>query len=184
MTMSDDLFRREALEFWSRQRGPGAVLRVAASWVRWLYWIGLALVVVGLALAFFARIDQTISGPALVNPQKRTFVAVLPAVASLDLQGSQPLRLEVDGPSGRQYVAARPLRVEAANDAEIHRAGFGSFPQPAILMTGVLAPDVADQVQTPSSPHLTGRAVVVVGSKQAFTVFLHGFKGAPEGGNS
>ena len=182
--MPADLFRREALEYWSRQRGPGAVLRVSAPWVRWLYWIVLALMVAGLALAFFARIDQSTSGPALVNPQNRTFVAVLPAVAGSELQGGRPLHLEVDGPSGRQDLAARALRVEAADDAEVHRAGFSSFPQPAILVSGVVAPGVADLAGTPSSPRLTGRAVIVLSSKRAFSVFLHGFEGTPGGGNS
>ena len=180
--MPTELFRREALDYWSRQRGPGAVLRVTSPWVRWLYWIVLALVVVSLVLTFFTRIDQSTSGPALVNPQERTFVAVLPAIAGSDLHGGRPLRLEVDGPSGWQDLSARIVRAEAANDADLQRAGFGSFPQPAILITGVL--DVTDLAGTPPPSRLTGRAVIVLGSKPVFSVLLHGFQGDPEGGNS
>ncbi len=184
MTQSTDLFRREALEYWSRQRGPGAVLRVGAPWVRWLYWIVLALVAAGVALTFFVRIDQTASGPALVDPQNRTFVAVLPAAAGAEMQGGRPLPLQVDGPAGRQDVAAAALHVEAADDADVRRAGFSSFPQPAVLVTGVLTPEGAALAESPSSARLTGRAVVVLGSEQAFSVFMRGFQGAPEGENS
>lgn len=180
--MAADLFRQEALEYWSRQRGPGAVLRVAAPWVRWLYWIVLLLVVAGVVLAFFARIEQSISGPVLVHPQTRTFVAVLPAVANPDLQGDRSLRLELDGPSGRRDVAAWALHAEPASDAITRQAGVGPFPQPATLVTGVLAADVANPSRTP--PILRGRAVVVLGSQRVFSIFLHGFNGVSEQGNS
>jgi hypothetical protein len=178
MRTPPDLFRREALEFWSRQRGPVGVLRVTASWVRWLYWTLLALVAAGLTLTYFAPIEQTISGPALVDPQQRTFVAVLPALAGSELRGERPLRLEVRGPAGWQDVAPSTLHAEAAEDTDVQRAGFNSFPRPAILVTGVLAPDPVLMVK-PSSARLTGRAVVVLGSGRAFFVLLHGFEGAP-----
>jgi hypothetical protein len=182
--MTADLFRREALEFRSRQQGPGAVLRATAAWVRWLYWIVLVLLVAGLALMFFVRMDRSTSGPALVNPQTRTFVAVLPAVANSDLQSGHPLQLEVVGRSRRLAVAAWTLHTEEANDAQVHRAGFGSFPQPAILVSGALASDGAEPAATPTSPRLTGRAVVVLSSKPVFSLFLHGFGGASGEGNS
>jgi hypothetical protein len=181
MNAPSDLFRREALEFWSRQRGPDGVLRVASPWVRWLYWAVLALVAAGLAVTFLAPIEQTTSGPAFVDPQERTFVAVLPAEVA-DVQDGRPLRLDVDGPGGWQDVAATARHVEAVEDADVERIGFTSFPRPALLVTGVLAPD-AVPVPEASSAQLTGRAVVVLGSKPAFSVFLHGFGGASEGGD-
>jgi hypothetical protein len=183
MTQSTDLFRREALEYWSRQRGPGAVLRIGVPWVPWLYWIVLALVAAGLALTLVVRIDRTTSGPVLVDPQERTFVAVLPAAAGLGLERGRPLRLELDGPTGREAVAASALRAGAADDAAIRRAGFSSFPQPAVLVTGVLTPDAGALAET-VSPRVAGRAVVVLGSEQAFSLFLRGFQGAQEGENS
>jgi hypothetical protein len=182
MTMSTNLFRREALEYWSRQRGPDAVLRVETPWVRWLYWMVLGLLIAGLALAFLLRIEQTTSGPATIDPQQRTFVAVLPAASSSDLHRGRPLRLEVDAPEGRQTVAASVLQVRAAEVADVRRAGFETFPQPAVLVTGVLAPDAAAPAGTPSSSDLTGRAVVRLGSKQAFSAFVEGFDEA-QGGN-
>ena len=178
-TTPTDLFRREALEYWSRQRGAGAELRVGAPWVPWLYWFVLALVAVGLALTFFTRIEQTTSGPALVDPQKGTFVAVLPAAAASELRDGRPVGIEVNGPTGSQDVVASAGHVEAAAVAEIRRAGFTSFPEPGVLVTGVL-PGAADLGGT-SSPGLSGRAVVELGSQRALPLFLNGVRGAPEG---
>jgi len=181
MTTSADLFRREALEYWSRQQGPSGVLQLRAPWVRWLYWVVLALVAAGLALTLLLRIEQTTSGPALVDPQERTFVAVLPAAAGSDLPGGRAVRLEVDGARGGQSVAAAVLQVQAAENADVERAGFlGSFPSPAVLVTGVLSPntaalDAAAPAGTAPSPGLTGRAVVQLASKRASSVLLEGF---------
>ena len=87
-----------------------------------------------------------------------------------------------DGPSGRRDIAAMAVRIESADSAEVQRAGFGSFPQPAILVTGVHAPDLADPAATPPAP-LTGRAVAVLDSQPVITVVLDGFHGVPEGGD-
>ncbi|MGR6967852.1 hypothetical protein ACU610_25660 [Geodermatophilus sp. URMC 61] len=177
MTMSADLFRREALEYRSRPRQPGAVLQVGAPWVRWLYWVVLALVAVGLALAFTVRVELTASGPALVDPQARTFVAVLPAVAGTEPQDGHPLRLDVAGQAGWGDVPATVTHVQAADEADIRRVGFSSFPQPAVLVTGVLRPGGGATPATPSA-RLTGRAVVVLGSERAFSLVLQEFRGA------
>jgi len=93
--MPADLFRREALEYRIRQRGPGPVLRIGTPWVRWLYWLVLALAAAGLTLSLVVPVERTASGPALIDPREGTFVAVLPAVAGSDLPGDRPLRLEV-----------------------------------------------------------------------------------------
>ena len=178
--MPTDLFRREALDYWTRQHGPGSLLRAGVPWVRWLYWTGLALVAVGLALLFLVHIDETTTGPALIDPQQQTFVAALPAAAS-DLQQGRPLRLEVNTPTGAQSVAATVQHVDAAQDADVERAGFSSFPSPAVLVTGVLAPRTTDQPGAPSSPRMHARAVVALGSQQAFSLFVHGFDGASAG---
>jgi hypothetical protein len=177
MTMPTDLFRREALDYWTRQHGPGSLLRAGAPWVRWLYWAVLALVAAGLALIFLVRIDQTTTGPALVDPQHQTFVAALPAAAGSDLAQGRPLRLEVDTPTGARSVAATAQRVDAAEDADVERAGFSSFPSPAVLVRGVLAPGTTGPPREPSSPRLRGRAVVALGSQQAFSLFVRGFDG-------
>jgi hypothetical protein len=182
MTMSTELFRPEALEHHLRPPESGGVLQVGAPWVRWLYWLVLATVGVGLVLSLVVRVDRTTSGPALVDPQQGTFVAVLPAAASAEVRDDHPLRLELDGP-GKRTAAASVAEVRAAEDAAVRRAGFRSFPRPVVLVTGVLEPDAAALVATGSSPRLTGRAVVVVGSEQAFSLLLGGFDDVSEGGN-
>ncbi len=182
--MPSDLFRQEALEFWTRQRGPGSVLRVAPAWVRWLYWIVLALMIAGLALAFSARFDESISGPALINTQERVFAAVLPESVNSGLPSGRPLRLEVDGLSGRRRIAARALHVQVAAEADVERAGFHSFPQPAMLVTGVLNADAADLTVLPAAPRLPGRAVVVLRSERVLSVLLRGLEATWKGGDS
>ncbi|SNR34618.1 hypothetical protein [Blastococcus mobilis] len=180
MTTSGDLFRREALEYRTRPQGSDGVVRVGAPWVRWLYWVVLVLVVAGLALAAVTRVERTASGPALVDLQAGTFTAVLPAAGGSELRDGRPVRLEVDGPAGRQDIAASVSHIEAADDADVRRAGFDSASQPAVLVTGVLARDAGASAETPSS-RMTGRAVVELGSQRALPLFLQGFGGAPEG---
>jgi hypothetical protein len=175
VTMPADLFRREALEYSSRQHGPGAVLRVGAPWLRWLYWVVVVLAVAGVALSFVAPIERTTSGPALLDSQGRTFVAALPADAGSDLSTGRSVRLQVDGPTGRQDVQASVRDARAAEDADVRQAGFSSFPQPAVLVTGVLDPDTPALTGTP--PRLTGRAVVLLGSTPAASLFFQGFEG-------
>jgi hypothetical protein len=177
MTMPAELFRREALEYSSHQRGPGAVLRIGTPWIRWLYWVVLALVAAGVALTFVVPIERTTSGPALLDPQDRTFVAALPADAGSDLSTGRPVRLEVDGPAGRQDVTASVLQARPAENADARRAGFSTFPQPAVLVTGVLTPDAVVPTGSSPSPRLPGRAVVLLGSTRAASLFLQGFQG-------
>jgi hypothetical protein len=134
----------------------------------------LALVAAGVALTFVVPIDRTTSGPALLDPQGRTFVAALPADAGSDLSTGRPVRLQVDGPAGRQDVAASVLQARPAENADVRRAGLGTFPQPAVLVTGVLTPDA---VVPTGSPPLPGRAVVLLGSTRTADLFLQGFEG-------
>jgi hypothetical protein len=173
MTERPSLFRQEALE--ARAGGPrGGVLRIDPPWTRWFYWIVLSLVVAGVVVAATARTSETTSGPALINVPERTFVALVPDAAYPDLQPGQLVRLHVDGPEPRA-LAARVSRAEAADQAGIRRAGFAASSQPAVLVTGVLAPD-ADVASLPSSPH-EGRAVVVLRSQTILNLFLRQLRG-------
>jgi hypothetical protein len=150
---------------------------MGTPWIRWLYWVVLALVVAGVALAFVVPIERTTSGPALLDPQDRTFVAALPADAGSDLSTGRPVRLEVDGPAGRQDVTASVLQARPAENADARRAGFSTFPEPSVLVTGVLTPDAVVPTGSSPSPRLPGRAVVLLGSTRAASLFLQGFQG-------
>jgi hypothetical protein len=182
MTERPPLFRQEALEFQAGQP-RGGVLRIDPPWTRWSYWIVLAFVVAGVVAAATARTSETTSGPALIDAQERTFVALVPDAASPDLQPGQLVRLQVDGAEGRP-LAARTLKAEVADQAGVRRAGFAPPSQPAMLVTGVLAPD-AEVASLRSSPRRAGRAVVVLRSQSIFDLFLRQLRGTlGRGGDS
>jgi hypothetical protein len=182
MTERPPLFRQEALEFQTGQP-QGGVLRIDPRWAKWAYWIVLALVVAGVAVIWTVRTTETTSGPAQINVQERTFVALVPDAASPDLQPGQLVRLQVDGHGGRS-IDARALRAEVADQASLRRAGFASSSQPAMLVTGVLAPN-ADVASLPSAPRQEGRAVVVLRSQRILELFLRQVRGTlGRGGDS
>jgi hypothetical protein len=145
-----------------------------------LYWIVLGLVVAGVVVTATARTSETTSGPARINMYERTFVALVPDAASADLQRGQLVRLQVDGREGRP-LAARVFRAEVADQAGVRRAGFASSSQPAILVTGVLAPH-GGVASLPSSPRHEGRAVVVLRSQRVLNLFLRQLRGMLGGG--
>jgi hypothetical protein len=183
MTERPSLFRQEALEFHAGGPREDSVLRIDPPWTRWLYWIVLALVAAGVVLTATARASETTSGPALINVPERTFVALVPGAAAPDLRPGQLVRLQPDGRQ-RRPLAARVLTAEVADQAGVRRAGFASSSQPAMLITGVLAPD-ADVASLPSSPRHQGQAVVVLRSQRILHLFLRQLRGTlGRGGDS
>ena len=182
MTERPSLFRQEALEFRVARPGEGGPLRIDPPWTRWLYWIVLALLVAGAVVTATARTSETTSGPALINVQQRSFVALVPDAASPDLKRGQLVRIQVDGSEGWP-LAARVLRAQVADQAGVRRAGFGSSSQPGTLVTGVLAPG-ADVASLPSPPRHEGRAVVVLRSQSMLDLFLRQLRGTLGGGGN
>jgi hypothetical protein len=143
----------------------------------------LALLVAGVIVTATARTSETTSGPALIDVQGRTFVALVPGAAFPELQPGQTVRLDVQGLEGPP-LAARALKAEVADQAAIRRAGFPSSSQPAVLVTGVLGPH-ADVAALPSSPRHEGRAVVVLRSQRILDLFLRQLQGTlGKGGES
>jgi hypothetical protein len=171
MTERPSLFRREALEFQASQP-QGGVLRIDPRWTRWTYWLVLALLVAGVIVTATAHTSETTSGPALIDVQERTFVALVPGAASPDLQPGQTVRLDVQGLEGPP-LAARALKAEIADQAAIRRAGFPSSSQPAVLVTGVLGP----HADMGASPRHEGRAVVVLRSQRILDLVLRQLQG-------
>ena len=174
MTERPSLFRREALEFQASQP-QGGVLRIDPRWTRWTYWLVLALLAAGVIVTATAHTSETTSGPALIDMQERTFVAIVPGAASPDLQPGQTVRLDVQGLEGPP-LAARALKAEVADQAAIRQAGFPSPSQPAVLVTGVLGPH-ADTASLPSSPRPEGRAVVILRTQTILELFLRQLQG-------
>lgn len=178
MTERPSLFRQEALEFQVARPGEGGPLRIETPWTRWLYWIVLALLVAGVVVTATARTSETTSGPALINVQERTFVALVPDAASPDLRRGQVVHLQVDG----RELTALVLRDEVADSGGVRRAGFISSSQPGTLVIGTIAPDV-NAASLQESPRHEGRAVVVLRSQSMLNLFLVQLRGAL-GGNS
>ena len=182
MTERSGLFRQEALEFQASQP-QGGVLRIDPRWTRWTYWLVLALLVAGMIVTATAHTSETTSGPALIDLQERTFVALVPGAASPDLQPGQTVRLDVQGRKGPP-LAARLLKAEVADQAAIRRAGFPSSSQPAVLVTGVLGLH-ADVGALASPPRHGGRAVVVLRSQRILDLLLRQLRGTlGKGGDS
>jgi hypothetical protein len=169
------LFRQEALEFHAGQQRPDGVLRVDAPWTRWTYWLVLALLVAGGIVTATAHTSETTSGPALIDVHEGTFVALVPDAASSDLQPGQTVHLDVQGQVGPP-LAARALDAEVAGQAAIRRAGFASSAQPAVLVTGVLAPH-PDVASLPWSRQQKGGAVVVLRTERVLDLFLRQLRG-------
>lgn len=177
MTERPSLFRQEAVEFHADHARPGGILRIDPRWTAWMYWTVLALVVAGAVVIVTARTSETTTGPALVNVQERTFVALVPDAASPDLRRGQLVRLYVDGPADRP-LAARVLRAGVADQAAVRRAGFARPSQASLLVTGMLASDA----DVGSVPQHEGRAVVVLRSERMLDVFLQQLSGMLGGG--
>lgn len=168
MTHPPGLFRQEALDFHTGSHRPDGVLRVDPAWSRWAFWLMLVLVVAGAIVVATTRTSETTSGPALVDVQERTFVALVPNAASPDLRRGQLVRLHVPGLEGP--LAARAHRVQVADRTRIRRAGFDGRPGPAVLVTGVLGPHPPLEA-LPSSPP-EARAVIVLRSRTVLELFL------------
>ena len=182
MTPPSGLFRQEAVEFHTGQQRPDGVLRVDTGWTRWAYWLVLALLAAGVIVTMTADTSEATSGPALIDVPARTFVVLVPSAASTDLQPGQIVRLDVPGLAGPP-LAGRTVKAEVADQAAIRRAGFPSSSQPAVLVTGVLAPH-ADVTSVPSSPQQEDRAVVVLRSQKILDLFFRQLDGTfGKGGN-
>jgi hypothetical protein len=175
MSQPSGLFRQTALEFHTGQQRPDGVLRVDPAWIRWMYWLVLLLLTGGVIITATAHTSETTSGPALIDVHDRTFVALVPDAASPHLHPGQTVHLDVQGLKGSS-LAARVLQAEVADQTAIGGAGFPSSSQPAVLVTGVLAPD-ADVGALPSSTRHEGRAVVVLRSQRILDLFLRQLQG-------
>jgi hypothetical protein len=172
MTDRTNIFRREALEFQAGVREHGAGRAVDRPRSGWLYWLVLALTVAGVGVAFTLRTDETTSGPAFIDPQARTFVALVPDAAASDLQRGHAVRLELGGRTGRT-LAGEVQTIEVTDAAGAQRAGFASSAQPSMLVTGALAA-TADTAGLPASRR-AGQAVVILGSGRLLDLLFSGF---------
>jgi hypothetical protein len=135
MSERDVLFRAEALEHRARGReGPGGVLRLGARWLRWAYWLTLALVVAGVVLAAAIRTRESTTGPAVVDLRSGMLSALVPAAVAAELPRARTVRLELP----RGAVAVKLLRAKPVG-ARTPVTGLPAPRQAAILLSGRLA---------------------------------------------
>jgi hypothetical protein len=134
--MTETIFRPEAVEDHARARDTaGGTVRLGARWLNWTYLLTLALVAAGVAALWLVRVEQSVTGPAVVDGRTGAVTALLPAAAAPDLTGSSEVTVTLPGDGGqRRHVDVRHLA--PADAAEIRRSGLDPLGQPGILLTG------------------------------------------------
>jgi hypothetical protein len=172
-TNPEAIFRLEALEF--RARGhdaPGRVFRLGNQWIRWTYRAALLLVLAAVASTWIIRTGESAAGPAVVDWPAGTVTALLPAVVAPDLARSQGITVAL--PDGRSARVVG-LRVRLADATAIRAAGLAPLSQPAILVTGRLAPSSA-AASADREPPLRTEVTVVLRSESLAEVLVRQFR--------
>lgn len=70
----DDIFRAEARDAYVSRGRSGDVVRVLPPWVRWAYWLLLALLAIGAVYLVVGRVDEYSVGPSVVRMSGRSDV--------------------------------------------------------------------------------------------------------------
>jgi hypothetical protein len=137
--MTETIFRREAVEEHVRGRdAAGGRVRLGARWLSWTYLLTLALVLAGVAALWLVRVEETVSGPAVVDGRTGAVTALLPAAAAPDLTRSSRLTVTLPGDGG-QRLHVDVQHIAPADAAEVGRSGLDPLGQPGILLTGSIA---------------------------------------------
>jgi membrane fusion protein (multidrug efflux system) len=94
MEEPEQIFRREALDYYAGAQEHGDVLRLSPSWTRWAFWLLLAVVGFYGAFGVFGWISEYASGPAVVRAESRVEVTALSAgrVTSVEVQPGQRVK--------------------------------------------------------------------------------------------
>ena len=172
-TNPEAIFRLEALQLRTRGRDAlGGVIRLGSRWIRWAYRATLLLVLAAAASMWFIQTGETTAGPAVLDGPAGTVTMLLPAVAAPGLAGVQGLTLAL--PDGR-LVRVVGLRVQLADVAAIRAAGLVPLSQPAILVTGRLAPGSA-RASAAQEPAARTEVTVVLRSESLADVLARQFR--------
>ncbi len=180
MNSPEALFRREALESWSRGRDrAGAVVRLSSPWRAWLYRLTIVLVLAGCAALWIPTTEEQATGPAVVDPATGSVTALLPAASAPGLPRSQGLRVDLPG-DGRGPVPVDGVHARQADDAALRRTGLRPPSQPAILLTGRLRAPFRGSASPVATVHadasvlLRSERVVDLLARQFGTLLGHG----------
>jgi hypothetical protein len=139
MTDQEGIFRREAVELHARGKDDtNGVVRIGRPWLARLYVVTVLLFVTGLVALWVVPIQETASGPAVIDAGTGSVVALVPAGTAPDLDRAQELRVEVPGRD--DAVTVEVSRAAPADDAAIRRAGMEPPAQGGgILLSGRLS---------------------------------------------
>lgn len=107
-----DLFRREAMEAHQAHRKHGDVVRVSPAWVRWSYWLVLALLIAGSAYMYFGHVDDYSSGPAIIRIIGRTEITATRAGTIMKTAVTPGQRVKAGQILARFYAADELAEVE------------------------------------------------------------------------
>ncbi len=66
-----DLFRREAVAAYQTRGEQGDVVRISPGWVRWSYWVMVAMLIAGAVYLFVGTVDEYSAGPAVIRTSGR-----------------------------------------------------------------------------------------------------------------
>ncbi len=94
MEEPEQIFRKEALEYYSGAQEQGHVLRLSPSWTRWTFWLLLGAVGFYGAFGVLGWVSEYASGPAVVRAVDRLEVTAPSAgrVSSVEIQPGQRVK--------------------------------------------------------------------------------------------
>lgn len=159
------MFREQALA--AHLRGgdqQGRAVRLDRWWLRWSFWVTLALVVAGAAAVVRTPAGQSSSGPAVVESRSGRFAVLFPVAVAAELPAATGLDLILPG-AGPSPVQTRTLRLRLATAAAASRAGLTPPAQPSILLTGRLPaapPALAGAVHARAVLRMPSRSLAAV----------------------
>jgi membrane fusion protein (multidrug efflux system) len=94
MEEPEQIFRREALDYYAGAQEQGHVLRISPSWTQWAFWLLLGVVGFYGAFGVLGWVSEYASGPAVVRAADRLEVTALSAgrVTSVEVQPGQRVK--------------------------------------------------------------------------------------------
>lgn len=94
MDEREQLFRKEALDYYASGQEEGTVLRLSPAWTRWAFWLLLGVVAFYGTLGVFVRVFEYASGPAVVRVEDRVEVTAVSAgkVTAVEVQPGQRVK--------------------------------------------------------------------------------------------
>src|SRR5689334_25340465 len=88
------IFRKEALDYYTGAQERSQILRLSPAWIRWAFWLLLAVAVFYGAFGVLGWVSEYASGPAVVRAADRLEVTALSAgrVTSVEVQPGQRVK--------------------------------------------------------------------------------------------